>query len=318
MGKVGKISSIKKDYDRNTGSLEASLAANGYSRFPGTGMRIEVYKEPNGDFRTGLNPKASYLSKLDKESLEAEQARITELKNKLEMASGMDLGPRSEFYTERYNPNRQYKAEIWRLKEGDNIFDLEDVWSAIAYEWIKVHPMIASSYSAYERGEYPSSTQFYVNDDNVEEEIKYKKKTLINKAIRTLDDLSLDRRRKVARLLGLPVTENSKEMFVYNLLDTFIKQSEIQVGEYKGSNPIDLFNKFAKMDDKLVDVKDLVSQALKHSIYRTTKGGRITEGGAEIAKDKEDLVSFLMLDKNQDDLLALKDKLTAKTSLKSA
>ncbi len=318
MGKSGKISSIKKEYNRNNGSLEASLAVNGYSRFPGTGVRFVPYKEPNGSYRTGLDEKAPYLLKikaLDSETYDLEVKRIKELRKKLESETGLDLGPRSEYYTQIFNDRISIKAEIVRLKEGDNVFDLSEAFQTITYEWLRVHPLIASSYQAYERGDYASNTQFYVNDEDIEEELQYKKKTLINKAIGTLESLSLEKRKKVARLLGLPVSDNSKERFVYNLLDTFIKQSEIKTGDYKGGNPIDLFNKFSSMDDQLISAKDLVDQAIKHSIYRVTKGGRITEGGNEVAKDKGDLVSFLMDEKNQDDLFALQDKLKVKKAL---
>lgn len=314
MGKSGKISSIKKEYNMNSGSIEASLAANGYSRFPGTGVRFEVYKEANGKYRTGLDENALYLTKLPAEERQLQINRIRETRARLEEATQMDLGPTSPYYKDRYNENLQFKAQITRLKEGDNVFNLDDPFQEVTYEWLRVHPMIASSYTAYERGLYPSNTQFFVNDENIEEELKYKKKTLINKAIMTLEALSLEKRKKVARLLGIPVTDNSKEMFVYNALDSFIKQSEIKDGDNKGANPIDLFNKFASMDNKIVDVKDLVAQAIKHSIYRTTKGGRITEGGQEIANNKDELVEFLLSDKNQDDLLALKDKLKVKKS----
>jgi hypothetical protein len=318
MGRIGKISSIKKEYDRNNGSLEASLAANGYSRFPGTGVRFVPFREPNGEYRTGLNPDATYLKKLQRispESYALEVERITKLKERLEGETGLNLGPRSEYYTQIFNDRVTIKASIIRVKEGDNVFDLEDPFQAITYEWLRVHPLIASSYQAYERGEYPANTQFFVNDESIEEELKYKRKTLVNRAISTLENLSLEKRRKVARLLGLPVSDNSKEQFVYNLLDTFIKQSEIKTGDFKGGNPVDLFNKFAQMDDKLVTTKDLVDQAIKHSIYRVTKGARITEGGQEIAKSKEDLVDFLLDDKNQDDLLALQEKLKTKKSV---
>lgn len=314
MGKIGKVTSIKKEYT-NTSTLEGSLASHGYSRFPSTSLKIEVYKEPNGDYRTGLNENASYLSKLDSDSRKIEQARIKELRETLELASGLELGPRAEYYKDRHNDRRDFKAELVRLKDGDNVYNLEDTWQAITYAWLRVHPMIAPSYTAYEKGEFPASTQFYINDDNVEEELKYKKKTLINKAVVTLDSLSLERRRKVGRLLGLPVTDSSKEMFVYNILDTFIKQNEIRTGEYKGSNPVDLFNKFSTMDDKLISVRDLVNEAVKHSIYRITKGGRVSEAGQEIAQSKEDLVSDLMLDKNQEELIALEDRMNLKKTM---
>lgn len=316
MGRTGKISSIKKEYNRNNGSLEASLAANGYSRFPGTGVRIGPAKEANGlDYKTGLNENAPYLKKLPEEERVIKQKEIRELRERLEEELGVDLGPRSNFYTDMHNDRAIIKANTYLLKEGDNVFDLDDARAYITYSWLKVHPIIASSYEAWQRGEYPATTQFFVNDENIEEELKYKKKVLINKAIGTLEALSLEKRKKVARLLGLPVSDNSKETFVYNLLDSFIKQTEVSTGEFKGSNPVDLFNKFAEMDDKLVATKDLVDQALKHSIYRMTKGRRITEGGQEIAKDKEELVQFLLDDKNQDDLLALQEKLKSKKAM---
>lgn len=320
MGKIGKISSIKKEYNRNNGSLEASLAANGYSRFPGTGVRFVPAKEANGiDYKTGLNVNAPYMLQMKKtnpENYKLEYERISKLKQELEeRAGGISLDPQSSYYKDIFNDRVNVKAQIVRLKEGDNVYDLDDVFQAITYEWLRVHPLIASSYQAYERGQYPSNTQFYVNDENIEEELQYKKKTIINRAIGTLEKLSLEKRKKVARLLGLPVSDNSKEQFVYNLLDTFIKQSEIKSGDYKGGNPVDLFNKFAEMDDRIVAAKDLVDQAIKHSIYRITKGGRITEGGQEIAKTKEELVDFILDEKNQDDLLALQEKLKMKKSV---
>jgi len=319
MGKTGKISSIKKEYNRNNGSLEASLSLHGYSRYPGTGVRFVPAKEPNGvEYRTGLNIKSSVMERLKKtnpETYKMEVERITALKADLEARSGVSLDPLSPYYKDIFNDRVQVKAEIVRLKEGDNVFDLDDVFKAITYEWLKVHPLIASSYQAYERGEYMSNTQFYVNDENIEEELKYKKKTLINRAIGTLESLSLEKRKKVARLLGLPVSDSSKEQFVYNLLDSFIKQQEIKNGEWKGGNPVDLFTKFSAMDDKLVTAKDLVDQAIKHSIYRVTKGGRVQEGGQEIAKTKEELVDFILDPSNQDDLFALQEKLKIKKAV---
>jgi hypothetical protein len=318
MGKTGRISTIKKEYNRNNGSIEASLAANGYARFPGTGVRFVPYKEANGEYRTGLNVKAPYLEKLKKthpENYKLEVDRITELKKRLEEETGLDLGPRADYYSKIFDDKMTIKAEIVRLKEGDNVFDLDNAFQTITYEWLRVHPLIASSYQAYERGQYPANTQFFVNDENIEEELKYRKKQLVNKATATLDKLSLEKRKKVARLLGLPVSDNSKETFVYNLLDSFIKQTEIKSGDHKGGNSIDLFNKFSEMDDKIVTVKDLVDQAVKHSVYRMTKGGRVTEGGQEIAKTKEELVDFLLDENNQDDLLALQDKLKIKKTL---
>lgn len=314
MGRIGKISSIKKEYNRNNGSLEASLAANGYSRFPNTAVRLVPAKEPNGlDYKTGLNvnsPSVLALKETNPELYESEVKRISQKKAELEEKAGISLDPRSPFYTNIFNDQVTVKVTQAKLIEGDNCFNLENVFEAITYEWLRVHPLVASSYAAYQRGEYPSNTQFYVNDENIEEELKYKKKVALNTAISTLDSMSLEKRKKVARLLGLPVSDNNKEHIVYNLLDSFIKNTDTKEG-----NPVDLFNKLAGLNDKLLSTKDIVDQAIKHSIYRITKGGRITEGGVEVAKDKADLVDFLMEDKNQDDMLALQEKLKNKKAV---
>lgn len=314
MGRIGKISTIKKEYSRNTGSLESSLAMNGFQRFPGTGIRIVPAKSPNGKYITGLDyekPYPKYMLTMGQQELELEIERIKELREKLEAQSGLDLGPKSEYYSQIYNDNVQHKAQIVRLIEGDNIFNLEDdVFQAITFEWLRNHPLIASSWQAYEQGKYPSNTQFYVNDDNIEQEITFKKKTAMNKAISLLETLSLERRKKVARMLGLPVTDNSKEMFVYNLLDSFLKQPEVRDGEYKGANPVKLFVELAEMKDKLLHVKDVIEQAITQSILRV-KAGRVYNGHEELAKSKEDYLAHLMKDKadNQEDLLALEKQL---------
>lgn len=318
MGKSGKISSIKKEYNRNNGSLEASLAANGFSRFPGTGVRFVPYLETNGSYRTGLDTDATYLKKMkvsNPENYELEVKRIGALRKRLEDNLGIELGPRGDYYKNIFNDRATIKAQIVRLKEGDNMFDLADDFQTITYEWLRVHPLIASSQQAYERGDYPANTQFYVNDENLEEEIQHKKKLAVNKAIGTLESMGIEKRKKVARLLGLPVSDNSKESFVYNLLDSTIKGAEIKAGDFKGGNAVDLFNKFSAMNDGLLSAKDLVDQAVRHSVYRVTKGGRITEGGQEIAKDKAELVEFLMDEANQDDLFALQEKLKMKKAL---
>ena len=115
MGKTGKISSIKKEYNRNNGSLEASLAAVGYSRFPGTGVRFVPYKENNGNYRTGLDEGALYLQKMKRENpenfkLEVERIRTT--RKDLEQRAGIDLGPRAAYYTEIFNDRINTKQKL--------------------------------------------------------------------------------------------------------------------------------------------------------------------------------------------------------------
>jgi len=119
-------------------------------------------------------------------------------------------------------------------------------------------------------------------------------------------------KKKVARLLGLPVTDETKEEVVYNQVDNVLKQSEMKTGNFKGLNPVEVFNRFADMKENLLHIKDLVKQAIQHSIYRVKPNGRIYEGEFEIAKEEEELIKFLADEDNQDELLTLEGKLKTK------
>jgi hypothetical protein len=66
------------------------------------------------------------------------------------------------------------------------------------------------------------------------------------------------------------------------------------------------------MKENLLHIKDLVKQALLHSVYRLKPNGRIYEGEFEIATDEDGLVKFLADDDNQDELLTLEQKLKSK------
>lgn len=320
-GKTGKISTIKKNFPTGVASLESSLSAKGFDRFPGTYNMIVPFREMSGKYRTGLDPEASYLNNLAPEEKAIAITDINEAKTRLEKATGLDLGPRSDFFNYAKSvtgvstsSDRPSKVNAYKLREGDNVFDLNNAIQEITYRWISAHPTVASSYQAWERGLYPSSTQYYVNNDNVEQELLYNKKVVVNKAISLLDVLSPDKKKKVARLLALPISDNSSEVTVYNQLDSWIKQGEIRDGVYKGMNSIELFMRFANMDNKLLALKDLVEQAITNSIYRIKSAGRIFEGENEIFKNKDELVEYLASDNGQDDLLALEDKIKAKKS----
>lgn len=66
------------------------------------------------------------------------------------------------------------------------------------------------------------------------------------------------------------------------------------------------------MKENLLHIKDLVKQAIIHSVYRMKPNGKIYEGEFEVAKDEEALIRFLADDDNQDELLTLEQKLKTK------
>lgn len=317
MGKIGKITTIKKEYNNSQlQTMQSNLASKGMTRIPGTGVFKFPYKELDGRYRTGLDPEANYIKRiLDPTEKQLEIERVTALRQKLEDAlGGIDLGPRSKFWNYGLSTSSEDGAHVQpvKLMDGDNYFDLSTPLQELAFAWLRVHPTIASSYQAWERGEYPAETQFYVVDDEIESAIVFKKKQLINKAIIKFDSMTIEKKRKVARLLGLPVTDDTKEEVVYNLVDNVLKQQEFKTGSFQGLNPVEVFNRFADMKENLLHVKDVVKQAIIHSIYRVKPSGRVYEGEFEVAKDEEELIKFLVDDENQEDLITLEQKLKTK------
>jgi len=320
MGKIGKISTIKKEYSSSgMQTMQSSLSQKGMARIPGTGVFKYPYKELDGKYRTGLDPDAAYIKRIqDKTERELEIKRVTDLKKKLEAAFDVDLGPRSDFwnYAKSTSTYDTMHVQPAKLSDGDNLFDLTQPLVELQFSWLRVHPTIASSYQAWERGEFPADTQFYVVDDEIENQVVYKKKVLINKAITKFDTMTPERKRKIARLLGLPVSDNTKEELVYNLVDDILKQSEFKAGEFKGLSTIEIFNRFADMKDNILHIKDLVKQAIAHSVYRMQPNGKIKEGEYEVADSEETLVKFLADEDHQEDLIALEQKLKAKKLMK--
>ena len=317
MGKIGKISTIKKEYNNSQlQTMQGGLAIKGLTRIPGTGVFKYPYKELDGRYRTGLDPEAAYIRRIsDPLERELETERVTALKEKLELAlGGIDLGPRSKFWNYGLSTSSDDSLHVQpvKLMDGDNFFDLSVPLQELAFSWLRVHPTIASSYQAWERGEFPADTQFYVADDDIENAVLFKKKQLINKAIVKFDAMTPEKKRKVARLLGLPVTEDTKEEAVYNLVDNVLKQTEFKNGKYQGLNPVEVFNRFADMKENLLHIKDLVKQAITHSIYRLKANGKVYEGEFEVAKDEDDLVKYLADDDHQEDLITLEQKLKSK------
>jgi hypothetical protein len=317
MGKTGKISTIKREYNNSQlQTMDSGLSQKGMTRIPGTGVFKYPYKELDGKYRTGLDENASYIKRIqDPLERELEIERVKALRTRLENEIGdIDLGPRSSFwnYGLSLSTDDQTHVQSVKLLDGDNYFDLSVPFQEIAFSWLRVHPTIASSYQAWERGEYAADTQFYVVDDEIENAVIFKKKQLINKAIVKFDSMTPEKKRKVARLLGLPVSEDSKEEVVYNLVDNVLKQTEFKNGKYSGLNPVEVFNRFADMKESLLHIKDLVKQAVSHSVYRIKPNGKVYEGEFEIAKDEEDLIKFLADDDNQDELLTLEGKLKTK------
>ena len=317
MGKIGKISTLKKEYNNSQlQTMQGGLATKGLTRIPGTGVFKYPYKELDGQYRTGLDANAGYIRRIsDPLEREMEVERVTALKARLESALGdINLGARSSFWNYGLSTSTEDTMHVQSVKltDGDNYFDLGNPFQELAFAWLRVHPTIASSYQAWERGDYPADIQFYVADDEIENAVIFKKKQLINKAISKFDAMTPEKKKKVARLLGLPISDDSKEEVVYNQVDNVLKETEFRGGKFQGLSTVEVFNRFADMKENLLHIRDLVKQAVTHSVYRIKPNGRIYEGDYEIAIDEDGLIKFLADDDNQDELLTLEGKLKTK------
>lgn len=303
MGKIGIISVIPKDFTHAFPTMEKSLREKGMSMYPGTFKMFFPFKEISGKRRTGLDPNAAYIKNLKGEAREVEIERVTKLKQELEAATQLDLSPNSSYWDE---------IPPVKLGDRDNIFNLDNPKHAITFAWLRVHPKIASSLEAYQRGDYLPDTHYYVKDKDVEDEIKYKKNKAINDCVIKLDSMSPDKRKKIARLVGIPTDDNMKEVTVYNELDRFIKASIISSGPYKGQNPVRVFDSLTSLDDTQISVRDTVEKALAANIFREDKGGQIVEGNSVKFKDKRQMIEFYLDEANQFELLELESRVKLK------
>jgi len=128
MGKNAKISAIKKEYTNLQETMDSQLSNKGLTRIPGTGVFKFPYKEINGKYRTGLDPDAAYINRIeDSTERELEKKRVAETKKRLEASlGGIDLGPYSTFwdYSKSQGTYDANHIQPVKLLDGDNYFDL--------------------------------------------------------------------------------------------------------------------------------------------------------------------------------------------------
>ncbi len=306
------ISPYIKEYSQSSKSQESSLAAHGMLRAPGTTRPFLPHKEATGKYRTGLDKSAQYLMKMSKEERKIEEDKIdTMLATLQEAFPGVDFGPNSKVWNVwGDSPVKASKVNAANtdvyLHPDKNIMDL------LTYAWVRVSPVIAKNKAAIENGEC-SDCQYFLSDEVAETKVMFNKKIAVNKATASLEKLKDDptKIKKVARLMGLPVSDDTSLERCYVLLDTELKESQIRRGDNAGRGTIGLFNEICELSDDVLNVKDLVEKAIRHNIYRET-GDKLTEGTLTIADSKADLVRSLMKPENQKDFLALQARVKVK------
>lgn len=314
MGKTVKISPIQKTYSPSFKTMESSLAARGFARTPGTVVRLTPQREADGRYRTGLDKDAIYLKAYSSEEREIEFGIIDKLITKLKGHFGdtVNFGPRSDVW----QPHSESDVRVSVIPIGNDPLLLNPDSSPqnlLDFCWLRVDKRIAKSSESYQRGECPNC-QYFIENEEVEARVIFTKKKLVNDTIVKFSQMSPTKQKQFARLLGLPITDNSTEETVYNMMDTFLRSPEGS-GANKARNPINLFNEIFRLSDDTIGVKDMIEQALRFNVYREGAGGKIMEGGNTIAGSREELTKFLMNDDNQKDWLALEAKVKNKKIL---
>lgn len=315
MGKTVKISPIQKTYSPSFKTMESSLAARGFARTPGTVVRLTPQREADGRYRTGLDKDALYIKSMPPEEQEIELQMIDKLLKKLKAYFGdtTNFGPRSDVW--QAHSEADVKVSVVPMGNEPLILNPDgSPQNLLDFCWLRVDKRIAKSSESYQRGECPNC-QYFIENEEIEAKVIYQKKKLKNDTVLKFSQMSPSKQKQFARLLGLPVTDNSTEETVYNMMDTFLGQSELISGVNKARNPINLFNEIFRLSDDTIAVKDMIEQALRFNVYREGTGGKIVEGGNTIAGSRDELTKFLMDDDNQKDWLALEAKVKNKKIL---
>lgn len=313
MVKSLKINPIEKTYPANFRTFESSLAANGLNRWPGTNVPFIPKREADGRYRTGVDKEALYIKKLPMEEQQAEYKVIDELLSELRKVFGNEIdfaNPRSPVWN-AYG-DKEIKASPVKFGIGSVILNPAiDPQDLINYCWLRVHPDIAKSLESSARNECPGC-RYYVENSESEARVLYARKKEINKAIAAFESLTPTKQKQVARLLGLPITDESGEEEIYNMIDTLLKKPEFDGGEFKNLNPVKKFTEMVRLSDDRLYVKDLIEQAFRHNIYRKDGNGKVLEGGNIISISKEELADYLVDDTHQKELMALEKSIQYK------
>lgn len=334
MATIAKILPLPNTVISGEMSIQNSLAEKGFNLYPGSTKGIIPLRDSNGRFRTGLDPEALYIKQMiDPEAQKIEIEKVTERRNRLELATGLDLDPipkkgkdqggelfsdqnyYSGIYGTRYGT--QDVAQKVKLIDGPNIFNFSDPRKEIEYWWVIQDPRIVPSLLEWKKGHCKPGVQFYITNEDAEAAVAYNRNKAVQKASRSLEDMSLNRRKKVARLLALPIGDGDKEEIVFNHLFKFIQLDEIKSGPHQGQDAVTLFNKYADLNDKVLEVQDLVETAIRLRVYNINSAGLVLEGELLVADSKDVLIRNLCNDKKQVERITLESKVNDKIKLKA-
>ena len=322
MAMIARIKPLPVRHKPGERSLQNAYAEKGWMRHPGTWVGLPPLRLPSGKYATGLDENSEEIARLKRinpEEGERVYKETKERRERLEAATGLDLGPKSEYYSGVYGPkyNTDEVASKIKLMDRDNTFNLSDPFEEVKYWWvIQYKDLIASSLLDWEQNNCKPTVQFYIENEAAEAEAVYKKNMTVVDAVRKLTSMNLDTRKKVAKLCGLQYSDNDNELVIYNKLYEFINEGSIKTAKFKGQDSVGVFTRIAEMSSTVMNAKYLVEQALELRIYNK-RNGVVYEGENMIAGTEKDLITQLTTGNKQAEYLALEIKVNDKKRLRN-
>lgn len=315
---IAKIKPLPVEYKQGVVGVQNSYALHGWNRNPGTSVGYPPLMGANGRYLTGLDEDATDIKRLmqiDPEEGQRVYNEVKERRERLELATGLDLSAKSSYYNIYSSTAEGKKADKMRLVDKDNIFDFSDPFDEVRYWWaIQNRDLIASSLMDWRSVKCKSSVQFYIENADAEADVVYKKNKSVVDSIKTLTELNLEERKKVAKLCGIQLSESDNEMAVYNKMYEFIMSGTSKIGKYFGQDTVTVFNMISGLSKSVINARFMIEQALELRIY-SKRNGVIYEGETMIASTEEQLIEQLASSNRTQEYLALEIKINDKRKI---
>lgn len=330
MAKIARILPLPIAPKQGEKSMQNALAERGHMRHPGTGAGFPPIRGMNGKYLTGLDENADYIMRIPSPALRQQEQEIVKARrDRLEKATGLfsnpdnrehtGLGPRAPYYSGVFDTGKMNTHEVAsriKLIDGANVFNFGSPFKEVEYWYAIQHTgLIASSIEDWKAGRCKPTVQFYVDNPEAEAEAIYSEKKAANTAVIEMSKMSLEKRKKVAKLIGLPIGDNDREQIVYNGLDNFIRSGQVTFGEFQGQRAVTLFNSIAALSPDTLHIKALVKEALILRVY-IQKSGFIYEGEQLVYNSQEEMISKLAQPNMTMELKALEIKVADKKKMK--
>jgi hypothetical protein len=153
----------------------------------------------------------------------------------------------------------------------------------INFAWLTESGLVAKSLADFEAGKYPpGQVLFYVFEEDAEAKRTYQRVQKQDAAFSLLRELSEQKRRKVAKLLGLGLPEVAIDEKVYNRLRDYLGLP----ASASTKDPIDNFNKWAQLSDDYIDVEYLIRMLIDKNLIRIY-GDLVKQGETTLAVNIE-------------------------------